>query len=385
MMIRKILICLLLLLALPVIGQKRKTSTMKPEQQAQKEKEERMVRNTQRIIFIDSMVVDRDQFLQHYRLASEAGRIMRYQDIFHTQQQPNAYVYVNELGNRCYLSQEAADNTINLYVSENIDNRWSRPSALIGINDDKAFHHVNYPYMMGDGQTLYFAADGDEGLGGYDIYVTRYDSETGQFLHPANIGMPFNSTANDYMYVIDEYSNLGWFATDRNQPADKVCIYVFIPPNPRKTYKDTEYTPEQIASFARIDRIADTQCDTLTYEAARIRLNSLQNKQSRQKDANAINFVIDDDVIYTTLSDFKAPGNAHRYQKLAILQNRYQHLYTTLQRARSFYATASHEELNELRPEILASEQKQHELHDQIHNLEKTIRNHEIKYLTKEK
>ncbi|MFR3186749.1 MAG: hypothetical protein ACLTOV_01045 [Phocaeicola sp.] len=43
------------------------------------------------------------------------------------------------------------------------------------------------------------------------------------------MGMPFNSPYNDYMYALDDFNNLGWFATDRFQPEGKVCIYVFAP------------------------------------------------------------------------------------------------------------------------------------------------------------
>ena len=37
-------------------------------------------------------------------------------------------------------------------------------------------------------------------------------TSTDTYLVPENVGMPFNSPYNDYMYVIDEYNNLGWFA-----------------------------------------------------------------------------------------------------------------------------------------------------------------------------
>lgn len=39
--------------------------------------------------------------------------------------------------------------------------------------------------------------------------------------------MPFNSIYNDYMYVVDEAKNVGWFVTDRYQEADKVTVYQF--------------------------------------------------------------------------------------------------------------------------------------------------------------
>ena len=50
------------------------------------------------------------------------------------------------------------------------------------------------------------------------------------------MGFPFNSYANDYMLVIDETCNVGWFASDRYQPEGKVCIYTFIPNESRNPY-----------------------------------------------------------------------------------------------------------------------------------------------------
>ena len=101
----------LLFLALPVMAQKRRAVLLTPEQKAHKERIERMTANTQRIMFIDSMVVDKQQFLQHYRLSPEAGCVARFQDFFHTSLQPNAYIHVNELGNQCLMAQEAKDST----------------------------------------------------------------------------------------------------------------------------------------------------------------------------------------------------------------------------------------------------------------------------------
>ena len=386
MKIRNWLIVTLTFLVLPIQAQKRKVPQLTPEQQAQQAKLERMTQNTQRILFIDSTIVDKQQFLSHYQLAPEVGRLAPYKDIFQSALQPQAYVYVNELGNRCYLSLEASDSTMNLYASETVDNRWSRPVPLKGINDNKQFQRVNYPFMMGDGQTFYFAAEGGDGLGGYDIYVTRYDAEDDTFLHPTNIGMPFNSEANDYMYVIDEYSNLGWFATDRNQPADSVCIYVFEPVQTRQTYSASGFSPESIASFARIDRIADTWADSTALDNALKRLYSVRHRQAGTPlPKSDFHFVINDELTYTQLADFKAPDNAQRYQQLTTLRNRYQRLLTTMDKARDYYATACQDERDDLRPELLTSEQKQHELYVEIHRLEKTIRNTENLFLTKNK
>ncbi len=383
MKIQQLLIWILLLLTLSASAQRRRVPKLTPEQQEQQAKLKRLTDNTQRIMFIDSIVVDKQHFLKQYHLSPEVGRVARYQDFFKVQQQPNSFVYINELGNRLFLSLEAADSTINLYSSETANNHWTTPAILQGINDDKQFQKVNYPFMMGDGETFYFSAVGGDGLGGYDIYVTRYDAEDNLFLRPANIGMPFNSEANDYMYVIDEFSNLGWFATDRHQPEDSVCIYIFEPSQTRQKYSSDGLTTDEIATYARIDRIADTWHDSSARDAALQRLQALTHPVQQQQPANDFKFIINDDVTYTRLKDFKAPGNAKRYEQLATLQKNYNTLLKTLNRARDYWITASREERSELRPEILASEQKQHELYQQIHNTEKAIRNAENLYLTK--
>lgn len=385
MKIRCLLISLLMLLTLSATAQKRKAPKPKltPEQIERQAKLERMTENTQRILFIDSAVVPKAQFLSAYCLAPEVGQVARYQDIFNSQQQPDAYVHVNELRSRCYLSLAPTDTTMQLYKSENLENRWSRPQQLKGINDDGLFQRVNYPFMMGDGQTFYFAAEGGDGLGGYDIYVTRYDAEEDQFLHPVNIGMPFNSEANDYLYVIDEYSNLGWFATDRNQSSDSVCVYLFLPPASRRTYSAEGLDIEEIAPYARIDRIADTWTDDTARQDALTRLQDISKRRHQRTDDREFTFVINDDVTYTRLSEFRAPGSSRLFQELQSLRQQHQRLVTALDKAREYYAQATQSERDELRSEILASEHTQSQLQRQIHDTEKTIRNSEIIFLTK--
>ena len=386
MKIRCLLILFLMVLTLSATAQKRKAVKPKltPEQIERQAKLDRMTENTQRILFIDSVVVPKKQLLSCYLLSPEVGQIARYQDIFNTRQQPDAYVYVNELASRCYLSLAQTDTTMQLYKSDNLENRWSRPQQLKGINNGQ-FRRVNYPFMMGDGQTFYFAAEGDDGLGGYDIYVTRYDAEEDQFLHPVNIGMPFNSEGNDYLYVIDEYSNLGWFATDRNQSKDSVCVYLFLPPASRQTYSASGLSPEEIAPYARINRIADTWTDEKARQEALDRLQGITRRQHRKTIDSQFSFVVNDDLTYSRIADFKAPGSSRLFQELQSLRRQHQRLTDALDKARDYYVQADNDERDELRSEILASEQTLLQLQRKIHETEKTIRNNEIIFLTKNK
>lgn len=381
MKLRSLTIILMLMITIIGAAQKRKQTPrhktqVSPEVAAWQERLDRMTMATQRIMVIDSIVVDKNDFLQHYYLNPEEGHIDSYSHFFNTQQQPNAYVYLNAIGNQCILSQEDEDGIINLYESDKEGNKWTKPRLLQGVNDAKQFFHVNYPFMMPDGVTLYFAAEGDESLGGYDIFVTTYDTEEDRFLTPENIGMPFNSEANDYMMVIDEYDRIGWFATDRGQEDGKVCIYTFVPSDVRQTYDPETYSKEQITNFARITDITETWVSP-DIDQALERLEKAKARQKKNTDNEEFIFVINDDVDYHKLSDFKAKGNAQRYLQLVELRSQQTALQQAIERVREYYSGATADEKREMAPEIIATEQQQHQIHIEIHNLEKMIRNEE--------
>lgn len=355
-----------------------KTAVAKVDKQKE-EKLAQMTEATQKVMFVDSVVVDKDSFLSSYLLNPEAGRIGGYGSVFGTGAQPNAYVYVNELGDKSYFSLEDSVGGFALYTSDSFDGKWSAPRPLEGIDTKEKYDGINYPFMMADGTTLCFAAKGKESIGGYDIFVTRYDSESGSFLEPDNIGMPFNSTANDYMYAIDEYGDIGWFATDRNQEAGKVCVYMFIPTTVRQTYIGGGYTEAQIKSFARLDRIADTWGDGSEREEAIERIKSVPARLGRKDEDKAWSFVVNDGVTYSKWSDFKVGESKDKFIKLLDMKRKYAKLDAALDNARDYYAASSATERKKIASEIRQSEAQVETMEASIKELEKEIRNLENK------
>src|SRR5690606_28227283 len=61
---------------------------------------------------------------------------------------------------------------------------------------------------------LYFASDGRPGLGGLDIYVTKLDAY-GTVGDIYNIGEPVNSSDDDFTFIIDDNTGMGFFASNR--------------------------------------------------------------------------------------------------------------------------------------------------------------------------
>ena len=376
---------LFLLVSLSAMAQKKTKKTNKAQKSpieqkdnAQEMKRKQMVAATQKILFIDSVVVDKQHFLAAYRLSSESGKILTYSDFFKENEQPNAYAYVNELGDKCYFSEEDSMGNMRLYSVDKLGKEWTKPMFLKGL-DDENLNVLNYPFVLNDGLTLYFSAKGKESLGGYDIFVTRFDSESGSFLKPENMGMPFNSEANDYMMIIDEQDSIGWFASDRNQTEGKVCIYMFVPAETRQTYADDGLTQEQLESRAKIGRIADSWGDGKARQKALTRLKTIASAQKAATRKGDFEFVINDQTVYSRLSDFRTQEGRNMMRKLQTLKAQYANLSNALTNARNFYSTANAADRKALTSEILQSEQQLESLGNEINSLEKDIRNKENK------
>ena len=359
------------------ISAQRKTKKGNAKNEVVDPRIERMVAATQDIIVVDSIVVNKAGFLSLYNLNPESGRLMKYQELFNDDKQTESFVHINEMGHKCYYSKGDTINGTTLFTSDKFDNKWSQGYELEGLRDGEKIKSLNYPFMMADGTTLYFSAKGTESIGGYDIFVSRLDIETGKYLKPENIGMPFNSTANDYMYAIDELDSIGWFVTDRNQPEGKVCIYIFIPSETRQTYSPDEYTEEQIKNFSRIYKISNTWKDGDAHLKAKQRLANISLNKGKQKDKGDFYFVINDKNTYTKLSDFRSTENATRFSELLALKSKHNLLGNVLEKARIYFSTASIQEKTELRTEILRSEKQYESMEIEIEKMEKEIRNSE--------
>ena len=365
-----------LLLSLSMGAQKKKKLVVKKPVIIEEPQEDPRITNmremTQQIIIIDSIVVDKAQVLTQIRLSSETGKLMPSEQLF--KQSTNGMLFMNEMGNKAYLSMPDDSLRQQLFTSDLIGGEWSRPTLLKGISE--GINEASFPFMMADGITFYFAGKGEESIGGYDIFMTRFDARSGQFLKPENIGMPFNSEANDYLYVIDEFSNIGYFVTDRRQPEGKACIYIFIPTETRSTYNPLKYSDEQIRNFADIISIANTWGNGSERKKALERLKHINTPVTKDQQGSSVDkqFIINDALTYSSAKDFRSPEAAALYGQLIKLRQRISDLSDQLEKSRSYYHKADAIERQTLRKEILSSEEELQQLHGTIHKLEKQIR-----------
>ena len=330
----------------------------------------RMIKGVEDITVIDSFVVSKQDFLRTYKISRQAGSLHRHEGIAGT-------VFQSEMGNKIIYGDLKNDSTYQLYSRIKLINNWSAPTPIKELNE---LGNVNYPFLMADGVTLYFASD-NEGLGGYDIFVTRFDSEDGTYLRPSNVGMPFNSPANDYLYVIDEMSNLGWFASDRYQPADSVCVYVFEPNPSKHVYNYEEMDPQKMIEVATLKKIRSTWKDEAVVQAAKTRLYALQHADDENHTRKEFEFVINDRYEYTSLKQFKSATARKLFQQFTQKEKDLASLNKELASKRMAYQNAAENKRSGLAPAILELEERVCQLRTEVDALVVKVQNEEIKAL----
>lgn len=332
----------------------------------------RLLKGVEEVCFIDSIVVDKEDFLKAYRISPECGKLFTYPEYFKSDMTPAGTVYETQLRNKLYYAELQPDSTLSILSRNKMQDQWSQGHLLPGTINQAI--NANYPYMMSDGITIYYAADGPQSLGGYDIFVTRYNTSQDTYLTPQNAGMPFNSPANDYMYVIDEYNNLGWFASDRNQPEGKVCIYTFIPNASKQVYDYENKDKESLRSLAMLQAIKDTWQDEASVTAALERLQNADQDQPTRTQKHDFEFILDDQHTYYQLSDFRSKEALDAFNTYRQLEKSYLERQNHLQEMRTAYSKAGQTRQQELTPGILDLEKRLDQLDEELHRLTLEIR-----------
>lgn len=227
---------------------------------------------------------------------------------------------------------------------------------------------ANYPFLMPDGITLYYATNGNDALGGYDIYVTRRDGEN--FHTPQNMGMPFNSPANDFLLAIDEESGFGFWVSDRNDPTgNTLTVYYFIPSDVRVNVPVTDPNIGQLAALSNIKLTQKSKHDDLL---ARIHQLNNEGPQSSFVDAEPdFVFELPNGRTLTRWDQIANPEMRRLMENYVDALQEYKENEHNLEQLRADYAKGH----KELEPNILNLERKLAYSHSQIKNLSNRVIN----------
>jgi len=102
---------------------------------------------------------------------------------------------------------------------------WDTPVKLSSvINTEKDEQAV---FIHPDNQTLYFSSNGHIGMGGTDLYLSKWDAEKKDWGSPVNLGYPINTHKDESTILVSPDGKLAYFASNRPEGFGELDIYSF--------------------------------------------------------------------------------------------------------------------------------------------------------------
>ena len=125
---------------------------------------------------------------------------------------------------------------LDIYYSkyDEVNEEWS-PAKNLGEKINTPYNEET-PFLTEDGSRLYFSSQGHNGMGGFDIFYSEKVGED-EWSEPVNIGYPINTTGDDLFFYPVENGHAGYMAKydkDGFGKQDIVRIEIFSEENPRE-------------------------------------------------------------------------------------------------------------------------------------------------------
>ncbi len=108
--------------------------------------------------------------------------------------------------------RDSVTQTSDIYVSrKDATGKWSAMKSIGSpINTDGS---EKTPFIHPDNKTFYFSSDALPGMGGYDIYMSKLQTD-GTWGKPVNLGYPINTEGNELGFFVSTDGKKGYFASD---------------------------------------------------------------------------------------------------------------------------------------------------------------------------
>ena len=163
-----------------------------------------------------------------------------------------------------------------IFVSKkNDDGEWTEPENLGQVintpyNEEGVFIHP-------DNKTLYFSSKGHNTMGGYDIFVSKRDSN-GNWSEPENIGYPINTPDDDLFITVAANKKHGYYTSSRAGGEGGKDIYkiTFLGPEKKQLQSNQD---NLIASISKPVK------ETITETQVKVEKNRLSLVKGTVKDA----------------------------------------------------------------------------------------------------
>lgn len=119
----------------------------------------------------------------------------------------------------------------------------------IHLNRDAALDMI---YPMYEGDRMYFASKNLPGFGGYDLFYSDWDDNLGEWGEPHNMGFPYNSPYDDFLFMRTDDGQYSVFASTRGLSQDGEDVHVYVIKNASKVTYRAVNKPKELAQIAEL-------------------------------------------------------------------------------------------------------------------------------------
>jgi len=121
---------------------------------------------------------------------------------------------ITEDGNTLYFVSDkpGGKGGTDLYYSKKLsDGSWDKPVNMgDSINTE---YDEDSPFIHPDGKTLYFSSKGHNSMGGFDIFISKFNEDKKSWGQPQNFGYPISTAHDDLHFVISPNAKRIYFST----------------------------------------------------------------------------------------------------------------------------------------------------------------------------
>jgi tetratricopeptide (TPR) repeat protein len=121
-----------------------------------------------------------------------------------------------------FSSDSKGEGGMDLFISYNRKGKWSVPRNMGPVINTS--RHEAFPYLSKDGR-LFFASKGHSGFGGFDLFVSSFDTVAQTWTKPTNLGTPINSPSDDISFTFAPDQQAGTFSSTRGSGNDDVYFF----------------------------------------------------------------------------------------------------------------------------------------------------------------
>lgn len=213
-----------------------------------------LLRSATELYVLQKSEVDKKAFYRSYNLNDYSGRILNLPDEFLTksdqQNNDDKLAYFNPTLNLLFYALDNKNQKDIYYRVREKSGEWLPPIRLNSTINSS--YDEDFPVLMPDGKTLYFSSNGHNTMGGYDIFKTVFDSLSQGWSNPVNLGFPFNTPADDVLFISNKEGTTAWFASDRSSQTNKITVY-------KIGILKKEENQESLADVYKTEKLSNTE------------------------------------------------------------------------------------------------------------------------------